>query len=727
MVNINNNISIGRAIDLPESNKGTVPQKTETPSKNSGYKSDGYAFDLSKVPQGSVPDVKVGLMDKMSASFKDVLNTEANMKNFVAFENAMKANPEGFLKPGSTDVSKVNELQKKLKLTGMNIIVNGNFGDATEKAVISFKKSVGINDGYLNKNGDFAVTGIVTPKMWNILNSSVAARLNPNGNINAGTYAPPIAQGELNWAKDLSNKITKFGYKPSQSERARYEEIFQRQKMNEQVNSGNLTTNDITPPTQRELTWAKDLINKIQNYGYTPTAQEKQDYSNIAERQKLSKSNTSTQSNQTTQLSQADLDWATNMMQKMKAGYKPNPKEEAAYQKIFQIYSAQQQSGTTEVRKNSAPSTDELKWAKDLEAKVDAGYHPTKSEKANYDDIFARYEKSKPQTFDEQLKWAKDLEVKVNQQGYQPTEEEVNKYNEIKTKADSIKAEKTQNTEQPSETENVSQPQDPLHGSSVEVFGKVGNALNSWNKSHAGQPFPRDNVFYPSIQGNLVSQALLNQEAKKGGDYLGRLSISGNAPALFIPNINSSQASEYKFDNGKIFNRGISNSPAPTQQAKVEVQQQEEETVANVQTQQQTAPASDPNAVSQEELDWAKSFEQNVNQGYKPAQAELDMYNDIFARYQSSGNVSAQQNTAPQNNRPAPVQQETQVQQPVYNQQVAPQSNEQVSIDVSNGSPELKWALTLLDKVQQGYQPSQQEITQYEQIIAQNQAVTQMP
>jgi peptidoglycan hydrolase-like protein with peptidoglycan-binding domain len=87
-------------------------------------------------------------MDKMSASFKDVLNTEANMKNFVAFENAMKANPEGFLKPGSTDVSKVNDLQKKLKLTGMNIVVNGNFGDATEKAVISFKKSVGINDGY---------------------------------------------------------------------------------------------------------------------------------------------------------------------------------------------------------------------------------------------------------------------------------------------------------------------------------------------------------------------------------------------------------------------------------------------------------------------------------------------------------------------------------------------------------------------------------------------------
>lgn len=723
MVNINNNISIGRASDIPEQNRGVSIQKSETAPKGTGYKSDGYAFDLSSVPQGPVPDVKVGLMDKMSASFKDVLNTEANMKNFVAFQNSMKANPEGYLKPNSTDTSKVLDLQKKLKLTGMNIVVNGTFGDATEKAVINFKKSVGINDGYLTKNGDFAVSGIVTPKMWNILNSSVAARLNPNGNISAGTYAPPVTQAELNWAKQLSDKITQFGYKPSQAERAKYEEIFQRQRMNMQVNSGNLSTSDITPPTTQEIQWAKELATKVQNYGYKPSPQEKQTYSDIAERQKLSKSSTQT-TQQPSQLSQAELDWAVNMMQKIKSGYSPTPQEEVAYKKIFDLYSQQQVSG--DVKKNSIPSTDELKWASELEKKVDAGYHPTKSEKAQYDDIFARYEKTKPQTFEEQLKWAKDLEVKVNQQGYKPSEDEISKYNDIKSKLDAQNAEKTSKVDKTEQTEVVNQPQDPLHGSSVEIFGKVGNALNSWNKTHAGQPFPRENIFYPSVQGNLVSQALLNKEAKKGGDYLTRLSISGNAPALYIPSLNSSQASSYQFSDGKIFNRSI-NQEQTTQQQEEETQEVQQ--TSRPQTQQ---VVSNPNAVSQEELDWAKTIEEKVNQGYKPSQAELDMYNDIFARYQSSGvNTNSQpveqprvqQNTT-QVQRPQQVQQTN---EPVYTQNVQPQTTEQVSIDVSNGSPELKWALQLLDRVQQGYQPTQQEIAQYEQIIAQNQVVTQMP
>src|SRR5438876_699712 len=83
----------------------------------------------------------------------------------------------------------------------VNVVVNGQFGPATEQAVINFKKNVGINDGFLTKKGEYAVTPVVTPQTWNMINAQVASKLNPGGNIASGSYVPPVAAEELNWAK----------------------------------------------------------------------------------------------------------------------------------------------------------------------------------------------------------------------------------------------------------------------------------------------------------------------------------------------------------------------------------------------------------------------------------------------------------------------------------------------------------------------------------------------
>ena len=129
------------------------------PTQQGGYKNDGYAFNMSNtVTNGPVPDVKVGFMDKMGLTFKDVMPTDENTKRFVAFEQGMKSNPQGYLKPGENDVTATTDLQKKLKVVGYNVTVNGQFGNSTEQAVIRFKNSVGINDGYLTKNGKLCLS-----------------------------------------------------------------------------------------------------------------------------------------------------------------------------------------------------------------------------------------------------------------------------------------------------------------------------------------------------------------------------------------------------------------------------------------------------------------------------------------------------------------------------------------------------------------------------------------
>ena len=347
MVNVNNNngIILGSPISVPNlnANNNTTQQKTET--KQSSYKSDGYAFDFSKKSEGSVPDVKVGLVDKVGIGFKDVLNTDENIKKFVVFQRAMDNNPDGYLKPGSNDIGKVSDLQKKLKYLGSNnIVVNGTFGDATEKAVINFKKSVGINDGFLAKNGEFAVTSIVTPQMWGLLNASVASRLNPNSNINSGNYAPPVTAKELEWAKDFSHKVTKLGFKASPQDTAKYNDIYQRQRMNLQSNAGVIQPTDIKPPTPKELAWAKEVAVKKKEFGYTPTPEVVKKYNEIVQRQQLSKQTQVAPTQQTPQpvqaqtqiLTQENLAWAGNLMANMKRGYQPNPAEEAKYKAIFE-------------------------------------------------------------------------------------------------------------------------------------------------------------------------------------------------------------------------------------------------------------------------------------------------------------------------------------------------------------------------------------------------------
>jgi hypothetical protein len=713
----------------PRNNNNGQPKIVNPPRQQGGYNTDGYAINMSNtIATGPVPDVKVGFMDRMGLTFKDVMQTEDNTKRFVAFQNAMKSNPQGYLQPSSNDVTATTDLQKKLKIMGYNITVNGSFGNATEQAVIKFKNSVGVNDGYLTKNGNYAVSGIVTPQTWAVLNASVAARMNPNSNLSGGNYVPPVTQKELGWAKELQTKISQFGYRPSQEERTKYEDIYQRQRVGMQSQEGVFNPTKAAPPTEQEMAWAQDLANKMKQFGYKPNQTEKAKYQEIYQRIQMNKvdnANTAKLENPKP-VTQAEVDWAVNLMNKVKNGYNPTGAESQKYE---QIYSAIQQgkgpqkkndvaptqNNNTVAPNNNPPTQEELKWASDLESKVKNGYNPTAQEKDKYTGIFERYKASatkpsentaptqntgKPSA--EEIKWAQDLETKVNEQGYQPSQAEIDKYTDISNRLNANQTKPKKEVQEPQETSNTN--------FTVEQFGKIGNAYNNWKSKHPDTSFPRDNVFYPKSNGQLVSQAQVNKASKSGGDYVSKLGLK-NAPALYIPDLNSSQISNYKFVNGSIVANSGNTSPKqtqkPVQKNEVEDNQDYSAPVNNTKPTSNIPKSNIQNGVSRQELEWADNLQQKVEQGYQPTEQELAAYTNIYERFQKG---TAPQSTSNNNTT-----------------QTQDYGNQNVNIDVSNGDPELQWALNLLDKVQQGYNPTQDEMTKYEQVIAKNQSVQATP
>src|SRR5690606_10306783 len=113
-----------------------------------------------------------------------------------------------------------------------------------------------------------------------------------------------------------------------------------------------------------------------------------------------------------------------------------------------------------------------------------------------------------------------------------------------------------------------------------------------------------------------------------------------------------------------------------------------------------TAPVAS-GAPSAEEIQWAQQLQTMVQQGYQATEAEIARYTDIFNRMQQSPGAAP---TAPPA-APAPVPAPT----------TAPGS---VMINVNAADPELQWAMELLNRHRQGYQPSQSELMMYERIIA---------
>jgi hypothetical protein len=529
MVNNVNGYSIGSGVtpvNYPRTNPQNQGNINPAQQASSFPTNDGYSFNMNTIPTGKVPDAKVGIWDKAGSLFNNVLNTPQNMQLYKNFQSAIKSTPSAFLEPSSTDVTKVKDLQRKLNFLGYGLTVNGNFGAATEKAVVNFKMASGINDGFLDKNGKFAVSSIVTPDMYRLMNAQVAQKLNPNGN--SGSYTPPVTSEEINWAKGLQSKIVQYGYKPSPAERQKYDNIYQRQQLGASIQNGNFNPNSVPAPTQQEIGWAKELINKMQNFGYKPNAQDIQKYQDIQKRQQMSKNNPQPvqQQNQvgvqqaqpaSNAPSQQEMSWAVNFMNQVKAGYKPSPAEEQQYQGIFNRAKAQPSGNTGNVSaQNVTVSQDELVWAKSLEQKVDQGYNPSQQEITKYNDIFARHKQVQTQSTQqaqpqqggvsqEELQWAQQIEARVNQGG-SITPQEKATYDQIYARY-----QQAGSANAPTQTAPAEKPTD----------SELSWALDLEKRSQAGyKPTAQENAIYNEIAKKAEAYAnsqQANASQRSGG------------------------------------------------------------------------------------------------------------------------------------------------------------------------------------------------------------------
>lgn len=668
------------------------------------YGADQARFSPQMPAPSPAPAVEVGLFDKMKSYFNDVYRSDDNLRAYKVFQNEVNNNPMT-LKPGSSDKTRVSDLQQKLNIAGVRANVNGIYGYATGEAVKEFKIKMGLNDGYLDANGKPAVSDIATPQMQSVLQAVVSRKLSGQ----PGPVNPlPVTQEDLLWAQNLMTRVQNFGYKPSQQEYDRYQDILARQQMN--------GAPQMPVPVQPAPPVVMPPQPQPPVYAPSPTAPVQG------------------------AVTQQELDWAMQMQERIVQGYRPSPQEAAAYDNIQKRYAAQQPAQQPVVPPQPSgqlrPVTqEELDWASQMQDRILAGYRPTQAEADRYTDIYTRYQSqpvnpgnapAKPEkpAYDpgvtapvvvdntvtqQELQWAMDLQKRIDTQGYRPTQHEIARYTDIYTRYQAQQQQPTQ-PQQPVQ-EVPAQPQQPVQPQRGATMEEIRWANQLEDRMAKGIRASAQEL----QQYNEIQMKLANFGVASSASTVPAVPISTPSGALTQSEIDWALQLQHKvqFEGYQPSQQEVE---AYTQiYARYQQLLAQQQVVApqpqlpTAQPQQPVAPAVPTGGVqppSQQELQWAMQLQQMVQQGYQASEQEIATYTDIYNRMQQSGTAAP-----PSTPAQAPPTQVA-VGQPAA---VAPGS---VMVNVGAADPELQWALELLNRYRQGYQPTAPELILYEQIIS---------
>lgn len=760
----NGSINFGQQIPMATTLpvQGNQPQMYPQPmpanfaGPQPSYGVDQTQFSAPRPIATPAPAVEVGFFDKVKSYFNDVYRSDDNLRAFKSFQNTVETDANT-LKPGSLDRARVTDLQQKLNIAGVPANVNGTYGYATGEAVKEFKKVMNINDGFLDGKGQPAQSDIATPQFQSVLNSVVSKKLNPQM---PGTGNPmPVSQEEMLWAQNLATRVQNFGYQPDAQERNRYNDIMARQQA--QGTPGVPTQNGPSVPG-------------VPVPGQPPVYQQP--------------TQQPTQTAPANAVSQQELDWAANMQERIVSGYRPSAQEAAMYDNIQKRYAAQPAQPTTAPAPSGQlrPVTQgELDWATDMQNKITTqGYRPTPDEAARYTDIFNRYQSQpaapaqpaqpaapvKPaepsynpgqtavvevdnSVSQQELQWAIDLQNRIDTQGYKPTQQEIVRYTDIFNRYQASQAAKPEPAapNQPTAPAQPTAPTAPVQN--TPAMGSVGyivlgnahprGTMHVWSqapKDASGIQGPTGNwsvdknrLAYISPDGSSrIDQNDLTAQLAKQLNNQWRLVYTPpgqqaqptqpTAPAQpTVPAAGGRGASPADVQWARDLEAKVVQGHKPSQ-AEISRYNDIQMKLATY-GMAQAAPAQGPAApaaaapagapVSQAEIDWAMQLQHKVQfENYQPSQQEVAQYTDIFTRYQQQGN----QVTAPA----APAQ----PQAPVAPAQTAPaQPAAPTAPAGSTVSPEeVQWAQQLQQMVQQGYQASEQEVARYTDIYNRMQA-----
>jgi LysM repeat protein len=168
MVNVSNRDRLAAIPPLPGSSGAPQTAVTYGPARQG---QQTYTLDQFRSnPGGGVPgtgDGKVKSSDRTKAKFAPIARGGDNQGIYA--EHLARARSMGYLMPGSNDRRRVIALQQKLNAVGISVPVSGTFEYGTSQAVRNFKSRIGLNDGFVDKQGNFAVSDVMTPEAENAL------------------------------------------------------------------------------------------------------------------------------------------------------------------------------------------------------------------------------------------------------------------------------------------------------------------------------------------------------------------------------------------------------------------------------------------------------------------------------------------------------------------------------------------------------------------------------
>lgn len=133
----------------------------------------------------------------------------------------------------------------------------------------------------------------------------------------------------------------------------------------------------------KAVTWAFELQKRIQEKKYTPTPEEAIRYKSIYDQI----------TNKRQQLLQDDYHWAEELSSKTKSGYIPTEQESVKYSEVLKKSQILEQKSM--LSNYIKVSQEEINWALDLENKVVKGFQPTQQDIAKYNDIATRLQQTK--------------------------------------------------------------------------------------------------------------------------------------------------------------------------------------------------------------------------------------------------------------------------------------------------------------------------------------------
>jgi len=355
---------------------------------------------------------------------------------------------------------------------------NRNAGQVSPAASYTQPNPYGNGDSFKpsSSSGAFDIDGLSQNISDNIKRLSGGFGIsNPNpAPTTQSNPASNVPQAEIQWALQLEEKVQKQGYQPTQEEIAKYQSIADRLTGKQTQAAAPAPTTQSNPASnvpQAEIQWALQLEEKVQKQGYQPTQEEIAKYQSIADRLTGKPTQTTapaptTQSNPASNVPQAEIQWALQLEEKVqKQGYQPTQEELAKYQDIAnKLTAGSNQSQQQPVKTN----TNWVEWSKPLDLPtmpsmnanavtnnggrlvqipnslrpMNVTVQPTQRISIPAPVVTQPLTTAVPNANTSQLglvtqadiNWALALEDKVQKQGYNPTPQELNQYNDIANK-----------------------------------------------------------------------------------------------------------------------------------------------------------------------------------------------------------------------------------------------------------------------------------------------------